>query len=164
MEPAGAVRVPAATVIQQYVRYGYWAFTTNNTFSGVDTSVTVNGAAVFDITAISADLIVDGMSIRYIRAGGAVKMAPVLQTYPGFHMLEDWTTVDADDSMHWAPLGIPLSVQSTVAFLQVMVTTAALDVMRISLWGRFMPKPDDKLPPQTVTVDGFKWPPTRRLG
>ena len=152
----------AATVIGQYVKGAYWAISTNDFYPGANATVTVSGTQVSDITGISYDVIIDGLTVYAAQVGAGIVVAPKLQSRKVITYLKPLTTVLALDAVAWTPLGVPLSLEADEAFLILTTTTGGAHTIRVCVWGHYTPQPSDKLPPEAVVVEGYKWPLTRR--
>jgi len=151
-----------ATVIGQYVKGAYWAISTSDFYAAPNATVTVSGTQVTDITGISYDVIIDGLTVYAAQVGAGIVVAPMFQSRKVFTYLKPLTTALAIDAVTWVPLGVPLSLEADVAFLVLTTTTGGAHTIRICVWGHYTPQPSDKLPPEAVVVEGYKWPLTRR--
>jgi len=134
----------------EFVRNGYWSLYAQDDMGGVESKVLVNPPDI--LLASTQELVLDGMIVTYVRVGGGVMIRP--QAYPnatGIHTLDTYTTTETVESHAYWGLGIPIGVVQGEPFLGMSVTTANMDTVIISAWGRY---PSQIASP--VLLDGIK--------
>ena len=127
-----------ASSVHEYVQGEHWSFIATFTFAGVTTGMVVEGQQLTDIKQRGVELIVDGVTTRWFRAGGGVVVSPYLYAGNGVTFrLTPFTTVLDLDSRHYAPLGFAAKIRDVGDFAMLYAITANLDIAELSMWGRF---------------------------
>jgi len=136
-------------------RNGHWALMSGMTAAGVDTGFQLLGA-LGEISGVSQDLLIDGLSVRFIRVGGAgAILQPFLVSKTPTsvqHSLTRWVTAAIDDQFIWDTHSMPVSTTANDIMLNILVPTVLADVIRVSMWGRFQPSLELQQLPQPVEL------------
>ena len=141
-----------------------------NTFSGIFSSASVYGDWSA-INYIGDDLILDGISVRFYDAGAAGGTTIRLRVYTDttqYCDLIQFTTTAADDVRVLTPIGLPMIKRARVvgsqyfAFVYISPDTAVADLIELTMWGRYVVPTTMEPQAQPVSLEGYKWPLTRR--
>ena len=148
--------MPDATQVYAFAYEGHWAMSASVTFAGVTTGMSVTGTQMLAAGLPIADVIVDGISVRYTKAGGGAVVSPIVYTGPeAGHFLNPFTTAVTNGPQSYAPLGVVARLSDHDAF-KVTVTTANLESVMLSAWGRLLVKDDSPKPVDVRSVQ--LWP------
>lgn len=154
--------VTAAELLET-VRLDHWALNVQHTFGGADTNLTLPCSILRTIPSVHRDIMIDGMSVRHVRAGGGGGVQVIPYIYAALlgtgtqHYLTEFTT-GGDTGTHIYPdLNIATAIYPDRNLAAMMATYANLDVASFSLWGRFLPS--EVSAPTPVAVQSFRlWP------
>ena len=154
--------MPDATQVYAFAYEGHWAMSASVTFAGVTTGMSVTGTQMLAAGLPIADVIIDGITVRYSRSGGGAVVSPVVNTGPeAGHFLEPFTTTLPQGPKHYAPLGVVARLSDHNAFM-ILATTANLESVMLSAWGRLLVKDDSPKPVDVRSVQ--LWPKTPVVG
>ena len=135
--------MPDATQLYCDAFGDYWAMSASVTFAGATSGMAVPGVLLeqklIEIGVTSKDLIVDGISVRYTKAGGGAVVSPIVYTGPeAGHFLNPFTTAVINGPQSYAPLGMLVRLSTHNVFM-IGATTANLESVMMSAWGRVAP-------------------------
>ncbi len=146
----------------------FWAMSASYTFAGVTTGMTVPGELLEEemikVGVNTKDLIVDGITVRYFKAGGGAVVSPIIYSGTAGHMLTPFTTTLTLGPQSYAPLGMLIRI-STHDVFSILATTANLESAYMSAWGRVAPVRivGEVKPPEDVIVKEIDvWPFNRK--
>ena len=154
--------VVAGTLGYHYIRGNHWAVGFIETFAAGDTGIEIRDMPA-EIVGYGRDLIVDGITVLGMRAGGGMVITPFLRTGHGTitAYLSTFTTTNTVESRSYSALDFPITIDGEV-WLGVGFSTALADTIEAEVWGHFN-KVDTTGPQlQSVSLEGYKWPLQRR--
>lgn len=128
-----------------HARAGHWTFRTSDTLSGAFDAITLRGREFGELMALTVEpLIIRGISLYFTRAGtyGGIPFSPVVYSLGSsgpyvLHYLGSYITTEIIDRTLISDLDIPVLLKEDDFFFRLVVTTANLDVVRISMWGTY---------------------------
>ena len=131
----------------ELVTGNHWSVTANKAFTGVKTGLTIPFDIFPDILRNGNPILVEGISVMFFRVGGTAVISPNV----GMHTLSSWTMPAVNLDRHsWHDLNIALRPDHSTDNIDILATTANLDIMTMSAWGQFI---DLRVEPDETPVD-----------
>ena len=146
----------------EYIGPDGWAFTAAEVLGGVDTGTSFWGSDLIDIPKRNFEVVVDGIVLVIANANAQVYNLQVDTTIDVPSVLMHGSTAATGGAYEvLTPIGVPVQIRDS-NFVKVAMTTAALDVITITVWGHWQdPRTLPAAPttkPQPVTVEDIRWP------